>query len=156
MIKEFLCSISLCFLQWCLLECSETLIIRDFEPFQNTKGGLIVQVDPDYNLTKQKKACLQLAHLNCLLELHACLNFSCLFQEVEGVGYYRKCTRKLDVYNDLSFNNSTYRIENRMTQASCECWVQPKMHLMTNSIQLNLISKRQVNLQIHYCKYKST
>jgi hypothetical protein len=27
------------------------------------------------------------------------------------------------------------------------CRAQPKMHLMTNSIQLNLISKRQVNLQ---------
>jgi hypothetical protein len=27
------------------------------------------------------------------------------------------------------------------------CRAQPKMHLMTNSIQLNLILKRQVNLQ---------
>ena len=36
------------------------------------------------------------------------------------------------------------------------CRAQPKMHLMTNSIQLKLISKRQVNLKIHYCKYKST
>jgi hypothetical protein len=35
-----------------------------------------MQVDHDYYLTQQKKAYLQLAHFNRLLELHARLNFS--------------------------------------------------------------------------------
>jgi len=33
LIEELLCSMSLCCLQWFLLECSVTLIILDFKPF---------------------------------------------------------------------------------------------------------------------------
>jgi hypothetical protein len=90
-----------------------------------------VQVDPDYNLTRQKKVYLQLAHLNRSLELHACLLLvlalhrslelvllELFFQEVEDVGYHRKCIPKLDVYNDLSFKYSTLSISQSDSRVS--------------------------------------
>ena len=56
----------------------------------------------------------------------------------------KNASQRLDAYNDLSSSTHPCQLRLKMTLG---CRAQPKMHLMKNSIQLNLILKRQVNLR---------
>jgi hypothetical protein len=76
-----------------------------------------VEGDPDYNLTRQKKVYLQLAHLNFTLACNshslelAFLKFAS--KKLRMSVTIENASQRLDVYNDLSFKYSSLSI---MTQ----------------------------------------